>query len=136
MPKLKTYRLFISHAWSHNAEYYRLQKLLDEAARFKFQNYSVPEHDPIDGSTTTALKNQLLRQIRPVNIVLILAGMYANHSDWIQFEIDSAKNLNKPIIGISPWGQRRKPLIVQDSVNEMVNWNTNSIVRAIRKRAI
>ena len=100
---------------------------------FKWRNYSVPDHDPLEPQTKTALKEQLRRQIRPVNIVLILAGMYVAHSDWIQFEIDFAKTINKPMIGIRPWGQQRIPMAVQDSVDEMVGWRTESIVRAIRE---
>ena len=132
MPKLKTYDTFISHAWSYHEDYYRMVKFLNDAPRFKWRNYSVPEHDPLE-LPKTALKEQLRRQIRPVNIVLILAGMYVAHSDWIQFEIDFAKEINKPMIGIRPWGQQRIPRAVQDSVNEMVGWRTESIVSAIRE---
>ena len=133
MPKLKTYDTFISHAWLYNEDYHRMVGFLHNAPRFKWRNYSVPEHDPLKQSTKTALKEQLRRQIRPVNVVLILAGMYVAHSDWIQFEIDFAKENGKPMIGIRPWGQQRIPKAVKDSVNEMVGWRTESIVSAIRK---
>ena len=79
------------------------------------------------------LKEALKRQIRPANIIIILAGMYATHSDWIEFEIDYAEELKKPMIGVKPRGQQRIPKVVQDAVKEMVGWNTSSIVRAIRK---
>ena len=82
------------------------------------------------------LEGQLRNQIRPVNVVIILAGMYVAYSDWIQFEIDFAATINKPMIGVRPWGQQRTPVAVQDSVDEMVGWRTDSIVRAIRQRAI
>ncbi|MBW2059599.1 MAG: TIR domain-containing protein, partial [Deltaproteobacteria bacterium] len=83
MPELHRYRIFISHAWSYNEDYYRLIKYLDEAPSFLYANYSVPKHDPAEES----LKEALRRQIRPVEVVLIVAGMYANSSDWIQFEM-------------------------------------------------
>jgi len=136
MPKLKTYDIFVSHAWSYHADYYRIVRFLDDAPRFTWRNYSVPEHDPLQLPTKNALEEQLRRQIRPVNTVLILAGMYVAHSDWIQFEIDFAKELNKPMIGVRPWGQERIPLAVQNSVKQMVGWRTDSIVGAIRKWAI
>lgn len=47
MPTLKTYDLFISHAWNYNKDYYALEKLLFSATLFKYRNYSVPEHDPV-----------------------------------------------------------------------------------------
>ena len=133
MPKLKTYDVFISHAWSYHGDYYRMVEFLNNAPMFRWRNYSVPDHDPLQLPTTTALKEQLRRQIRPVNIVVILAGMYVAHSDWIQFEIDFANAINKPMIGIRPRGQQRIPMAVQASVDEMVGWRTDSIVSAIRQ---
>ena len=132
MPLLHKYRLFISHAWKYNAEYDRLIDYLDDAENFDYANYSVPEHDPVDGNIEEALR----KQIRPVEVVLILAGVYVSHSDWIQFEIDFADLLGKPIIGIKPWGSERIPQAVQDKAQEIIGWNTSSIVSAIRRYAI
>jgi hypothetical protein len=100
MPQLYPYRIFISHAWAYNADYYRLEKMLNDPPNFYFHNYSVPKHDPFD--RTAQLKSKLLNQINPTQVVLIIAGMYAAYSNWIQFEIDEAKRLKKPIIGIKP----------------------------------
>lgn len=136
MPRLKTYDIFISHAWTYHDDYYRMARFLNDAPLFEWRNYSVPEHDPLELPSTAALKEQLRKQIRPVNVVLILAGMYVAHSDWIQFEIDFADTISKPMIGVRPWGQQRTPLIVQNSVKEMVGWRTASVVSAIRKGAI
>lgn len=85
MPALHTYRVFISHAWKYSDDYNRIVQLLNNASNFSWQNYSVPEHDPLDG--TEDLKEGLRKQIRPVQIVVILAGMYVNYSDWIEFEM-------------------------------------------------
>ena len=35
MPPLKTYDLFISHAWKYDDDYYRLVKLLENAIYFR-----------------------------------------------------------------------------------------------------
>lgn len=134
MPALKTYDIFVSHAWTYSDDYYRIINLLDNANNFKWRNYSVPGHDPLD--TDQDLREALRRQIRPVNIVIILAGMYVNHSDWIEFEMDFSEEISKPMIGVHPWGSKRTPTQVQNRVEEMVKWNTSSIVDAIRKHAI
>jgi hypothetical protein len=140
MPPLKTYDLFISHAWKYNDDYYRLVSLLDDASNFKYRNYSVPKHDPVIDPNTLIGKRQLTaaldKQIKPVNCVLIIAGMYGAHREWIQAEIDIAKSYGKPIIGIIPRGQEKTPLIVQSAAKEMVGWNTNSIVDSIRKYSL
>ncbi len=134
MPELHTYRIFISHAWKYDEAYYRIIKYLDAAPNFTYANYSVPEHNPLD--TQSNLEEGLRKQIRPVEVILILAGMYVTYSDWIQFEIDFADQLNKPIVGIKPWGSERVPQAVQNSAQEIVAWNTASIVEAIRRNAV
>ena len=135
MPDLKTYDTFISHAWRYHDDYNRMVQLLDNAPYFTWRNYSVPRHDPADANNATRLREALRRQIRPVNIVVVLAGVYATHSDWIQFEIDYAAALGKTIVGIRPWASQRIPVAVQSAAAEMVGWNTSSIVDAIRRNA-
>lgn len=135
MPQLYRYRIFISHAWKYNDDYYRLNELLKEAPNFLYANYSVPEHDPVDANNNTKLREELRQQIRPVEVVIILGGMYVAYSDWIQFEIDFAEDLDKPILGIRPWGAAKMPKAVQDVADKIVGWNTSTIVSAIRDLA-
>ena len=136
MPQLKTYDVFIRHAWNYHEDYFRMVRFLNDALYFNWRNYSVPEHDPIDGNSNRMLKEALKRQMRPANIVLILAGMYAAHSGWIDFEIEFSSQIKKPMIGIRPWGQQRVPKIVSDNVDVMVGWQTDSIISAIRKYSL
>ena len=140
MPSLKTYDLFISHAWSYNTDYYNLINLISNTPLFNWRNYSVPEHDPKIDPNSNAGKRVLLsgldNQVRPVNCVLIISGMYAHYSYWINKEIELAQSYGKPIIGINPRGQERAPTVVTNAANEMVNWNTSSIVAAIRRNSI
>ncbi len=140
MPNLRTYSIFISHAWRYSDDYNRLVKLLNEAPLFRWRNYSDPKHDPvIDPDTDVGrrkMKEKLDDQIRPVHCVIVISGMYVAHSYWIQTEIDIANRYQKPIIGVRPWGQERIPQAVQDVADEMVGWNTDSIVSAVRKHAL
>lgn len=139
-PMLRTYNLFVSHAWRYDDDYNRLVRLLQAAPSFQWRNYSVPQHDPvIDPNTTVGfqrLKQELADQIRFTHCVLIASGMYASHSKWIQVEIGLAQAFNKPIVGVVPWGQQRTPLAVQNAALEMVRWNTEPIVAAIRRQAL
>lgn len=133
MPTLHNYRLFISHAWSYSERYKRAVEFLDDANNFSWTNYSVPKDDAFTGMNSAELTEQMRRQIRPVQCVVIVSGMYVNHSDWIQFEMDYAKSLGKPIVGIRRWGEQRTPTSVIECADVMVNWNSASIVSAIRQ---
>lgn len=132
MPYLREYNLFISHPWTKDDEYSRLEDLLDNCSYFKYKNYSVPKTDPLDVKTDKELEEALERQIKPASIVIVLAGMYYNHRRWIQKEIEIAERYNKPIVAIKPWGQKNVPTDVILKSNDVVGWNTSSIVNAIR----
>lgn len=140
MPSLKTYDLFISHAWNYDDDYNRIVKMLKEAPNFSWRNYSCPRWDPaVDPKqkySKAALLEALDKQIRPANCVLVLAGMYVAHSDWIQAEIDIAVSYSKPIVGVKPWGSERIPTAVSNVAKTIVGWNTSTIVQAIRDYSI
>lgn len=140
MPALKTYDLFVSHAWEYGEHYINLMQLLNSANNFYYRNYSAPENKPLIPYKTIVpndvITQAIARKISPVNCVIILSGMYVNHSGWIQTEINLARAYNKPIIGVYPRGNSNAPLQVSSVAKEMVHWNTNSIVAAIRKHSI
>ncbi|WP_280551638.1 TIR domain-containing protein [Halomonas sp. 25-S5] len=133
MPYLHNYRLFISHAWSYSEKYQRAIKFINAAPNFIWTNFSVPVDKKFENMSRRALEEELCQQIRPIQCVVVLAGMYVAHSGWIQFEIDYAKSLNKPILGIIPWGAERTPASVKLAANKMVGWNAASIVSGIRE---
>lgn len=81
-----------------------------------------------------AIKNKMA----PCSVVLVLAGVYATHSRWINVELDLAKTgfrLPKPVIAIRPWGSVRTSKRVKEVADRIVGWNTESVVRAIRDLA-
>ena len=128
-----TYNLFISHSWVYSDAYSKLMELLSNAPYFNFKNYSVPKDDPIhnapnDYQLRAAIKNQM----QHASCVLILAGVYATYSKWINVEIQLAQEMGKKIIAIQPWAAQRTSQVVKNSADEIVGWNTDSIVKAIR----
>lgn len=128
-----TYNLFISHSWVYSDAYSKLMELLSNAPYFIFKNYSVPKDDPIhnapnDYQLRAAIKNQM----QHASCVLILAGVYATYSKWINIEIQLAQEMGKKIIAIQPWAAQRTSQVVKNSADEIVGWNTASIVKAIR----
>lgn len=125
------YNIFVSHAWKRSEHYKKIIKWLDDSD-IEYKNYSVPEENPLDAKTKKELKEDLTNQIKPASCVIILAGMYASYSDWIEYEIDEAVRMGKYIIGVEPWGQERVPIIVSDNADVMVGWNSDSVVNAIK----
>lgn len=136
MPALRTYAIFICHAWDYSEDYERIEQFLNDASNFRWENLSVPEHDPID-AVDEDLEYELRNQIRPSHVVLIPAGMYvANRQRWIDWEIDFARRTGRPIVGVVPRGAQRIPNIIQRAAVEVVGWNGGSIVAAVRRHAL
>lgn len=134
------YNLFISHSWKYSDYYVKLVSLLNNAAYFSYKNYSVESSSPLTIYNKiyyeSELKNKLRIQMRTCHVVLILAGVYSSYSEYIQMEIQIAKELNKPIIAIEHWGSEKTSLVVKNNAKCIVGWNTSSIVDAIRKYSI
>ena len=133
MPQLRNRMIFISHAWQYSEHYWTIVKWLNEAPNFSWSNCSVPNHDSLPDKTSAGLSRGMTRQITPAQVVILLGGMYAAHSDWINYEISEAQRMGKTIIGVRPWGQERVPLAVQNaSICPVVGWNSASVVQAVR----
>ena len=95
-----TYNLFISHSWTYSDAYEKLVRLLDAKPDFSYKYYSVPKDDPIHHAYNDyQLMAAIKAQMQPASCVLILAGVYATYSKWINFEIALAQSMKKKIIG-------------------------------------
>ncbi len=136
---MATYNLFISHSWAHGDQYEQLVRFLDAKLYFNYQNYSVPKDDPIHtNGTDYQLYEAIKNKIQLTNVVVVMAGVYATHSKWIDKEIKIARtafSTPTPILAVAPWGAERKSVMVKQSADKIVGWNTDSIVNGIRELA-
>lgn len=135
----RTHNLFISHSWQYSDAYEKLCKLLDDRSYFNYQNFSVPKDDPVHtNGTDKELITVIYNRLKLCHVVLIMGGVYSTYSKWINKEIliaNESFSVPKPIIGIKPWGQTNISKVVQDNAIEIVGWNTESIVSAIRRHS-
>lgn len=135
----KTHNLFISHSWEYSDAYEKFCNLLDDRSHFKYKNFSVPKNDPIHtNGTDKQLTEAIYNRIKNCHVIVIMGGVYSTYSKWINKEIEIANNhfsTPKPIIGVKPRRQTNLSKVVSENALEIVSWNTNSIVSAIRKHS-
>lgn len=136
MPSLRNYHILISHSWDYSSDYETIKGWLDDAKNFSWTNYSVPLSKPLDVKTKRELKEKIRSRISLCSCVIILSGMYVSYSEWIDYEIDTALELGKPIIGVRPRGQERIPTKVSNNADVMVGWSPASVVQAVRDYAL
>lgn len=131
---MKVFNLFISHSWKYADAYQRFVNLLDSRSYFDYKNYSVPPENPIMGARTDKeLEAAIENKIRACSVVVIMAGVYSTYSKWIKKEITIAQRLGKPILAVKPFGADRVSTEVRNAASEECNWDTESIVAAIRR---
>ena len=128
----KDYKIFISHSWSYTEDLEALQKLLNARGYFNVTFLEATKKTPINSENATYVKTVLKDRILQSDIVLALAGVYATHSDWMIWELETAKANNIPIVGVIPRGQERISTEVYTRSIVDIRWNTESIVDAIR----
>jgi hypothetical protein len=131
----KDYKIFISHSWAHTDDLEALQKLLNDRGYFNVEFMEASKKVPINSENAPYVKSVLKQKILNSDIVLGLAAIYASHSEWMIWELETAKNNGIPIVGVIPRGQERISSEVYSRSIVDVRWNTESIVAAIRSHA-
>lgn len=131
----RTYSVFISHSWDHVDDLRALRDLLKKRGYFHVEFEESSPEEPINSENMEYIKRRLREKISNSDIVLGIAGVYASHSDWIEWELDTALKKNVPIVGVIPRGQLYVSSVVSSRAEECVRWYTESIVDAIRKHA-
>jgi Thoeris protein ThsB, TIR-like domain len=127
-------RLFVSHAFEPSDDYHRVFEYLESSHNFYYRNCSDPEHRP--SGNLDALKDELRRQITLAEVVIVPSSQYAVHRELIDFQLNCAKGLDKPIIVMESFGVKQKIHVQLEALgDEIVEWNERSIADAIRRQA-
>ena len=130
------YRIFISHSWAYSAQYDKVEEFLQKE-NVKYYTHSVPKDDPIHtNGTDKQLREKIDAKIKGCSCVIILAGVYATYSRWINIEIELAQKYGKPIIAVRYWGAERTSTVVKNAADTIVGWNSKSVANAVREYAI
>lgn len=127
-------RLFVSHTFESADDYERVFEYLESSHNFYYRNCSDPgraQHAERD-----AMKDELRRQISQAEVVIIPSGMYREHPELIDFQLNCAKGLDKPVVVLETFGVKEKmPVQFEALGDEIVEWNERDITDAIRRQA-
>lgn len=131
------HNIFISHSWAYGDAYDGLKQLLDSDPFFSYQDFSVPKDDPIHfAANDRELALAIATQMNNADVVIVLAGVYATYSKWINNELAIAKRgfvYPKPILAVQLWGAERTSSVVKESADQIVGWNSKSITTGIQE---
>jgi RNase adaptor protein for sRNA GlmZ degradation len=82
------------------------------------------------------LKEDLRRQIAPVEAVIALSSLYDTNPDMVYFQLLYADANNIPVILLKRFGDQR-PLhkMLIEHADEIIDWDERALVDAVRKHA-
>jgi hypothetical protein len=127
-------RVFVSHAFEPSDDYHRVFEYLESSHNFYYRNCSDPEQRGT--GEREKLKDELRRQIALAEVVIVPSGQYATQREWIDFQLNCAKGLDKPVIVLEAFGVKQKmPVQLEALADEIVGWNERDIADSIRRQA-
>lgn len=126
-------RVFVSHGFQPSDDYYRVFEYLESSKNFFYRNCSDPERKP---GTPEAMREELRRQIALAEVVIVPAGRYHDDREWIDFQLNCAKGLDKPVIVLETFGMKEEVHVQLEALgDEIIEWNERTIADAIRRQA-
>lgn len=131
------YSVFISHAYDHRDIYYELVQKLNDANHFSWHNRSLGFDIQFDGGRDDVdneeLRNALSERIATSDVLIALTKPVASRRRWLQWEIQHARQLGKPVIGVARRLNDNVSSYVRDHSDHIVStWKTQEIVTAIK----
>lgn len=79
-----------------------------------------------------APRAELRRRMRSADAVLLVAP----EAPEKRLELELARALGRPVIGVAPWGERTAPDGVWDLLDELVGWDPDLLADCIRQYAL
>jgi hypothetical protein len=128
-------RLFVSHHYAPDDEYFRVFEYLESSINFFYKNLSTPDQPP-RSLDRESLKEDLRRQMADAEAVMVLSSLYSRDQVLIEFQALYAKACDKPLIVMEPFGtEETVPARLRELADEVVPWNEREMSDAIRRQA-
>ena len=128
-------RVYVAHNFQESDDYLRVFEFLESMEHFFYLNVSQPDNLPESGGMD-AIKEELIRQIKECEAVIVPAVFYMEQNDLARFQLDVAEANEKPTIAIRPFGgMLESPQDLVGRVNEHIEWNDREIVDALKRQA-
>lgn len=133
---IQTRDIFIAHGWKKSEHIYKLIEELDRATEFDDQ-FAYINHGEFDSSALTekdfaSHEIEVQNQIKNANVVLILTDLYDEFKDWIDQELEIARNLEKPVIVIRSYKDKETPPHLEELADEIVFFDPEEILKEIK----
>lgn len=133
---VETRDIFIAHGWENSSHIHKLIELLDRANEFD-KEFAYINHGNFDRSVLrdemlNELNLALKEQMTQADVVLVMTDIYHDHKDWIDKEINLAKELDIPVILIRSYENRETPPQLEEKADEVAVFDPEEILKEIK----
>jgi len=130
---METKNIFISHIHKDDNKIHELKNLMSRKG-YNIRNGSIDDTNPNDASNHHYIKYDLLKpRIEWASSLAVIITPDTHKSWWVNWEIECAASMGKPVIGI--WGPDAQesdlPEAFKTHGDALVSWNSDSIANAI-----
>lgn len=135
----KIKNVFVSHHHKDDASVDGLTNMLsgkgyqlrNSSIRVKPENQSRIDNKKVSDNT---IKRLLRMKMRWASQVIVVIGKETHQRDWVNWEIETAHRLGKPIIGVYENGLKDQveiPLSLKQHATSIVGWKSDSVINAL-----
>lgn len=82
---------------------------------------------------TIKSKLAIKEKMKHPSVVIMIAGLYFNRSEWMQYELDIAENLYKPIIAVELHLSQKSASNVKMRADFITQWGSKEIIQVIKQ---
>jgi len=136
---VQTRDIFIAHGWEYNEYIQKLIDALDRAGEFDDQfayiNYGEFDKNIPKENNAENLEEIIKGQIDNSAVVLVLTDLYREYKDWIDRELELAKEMNKPVILIRSYENRVSPSHLEEAADEVIVFDPEEILKEVKNYA-
>lgn len=128
--------VFIAHGWENSPHIHKLSELLDRAdefdKEFAYVNHGNFDRSVIRDEMLNDLNLALKKQMNEADVALVMTDIYHDHKEWIDKEINLAKELDMPVLLIRSYENRETPPQLEEKADEIVFFDPEEILKEIK----
>ena len=139
----KIKNVFVSHHHKDDASVDGLSDMVSSKG-YKFRNSSIrvkPENQArLDQKKVSdnTIKRLLRMKMRWASQIIVIIGKETHQRKWVNWEIDAARKLGKPVIGVYENGLKDK-VEIPENLNKysaaVVGWRSDSVISALEGKS-
>ncbi len=122
--------IFISFDYDNDRHYKNLLVAWDKNDKFNFKFYDSSVTVAVNSEDASYIRSVIKKKIEAADYLLCIVGEETSKSDWVSWEINTAKSLGKKLIGVKTSSTNTTP---SPLLNAGAKWAMSFTFDAIKK---